>query len=580
MSVPDTQLVAEYLNSLEKKLDILRECYAQNGGFERLAADSAEEMNGGKYAAFVSICDINSRAAVLRGAGDSPAAAWEKACNAAREHVRKNALMPAWVKADITVRSERVPFTELESLIARSRNEFFRRGISFDEGMQTALIEGEINGSRVITYKEHKIELVRVNKRLAECGLRTLSSFPEEVRLFECRSFFTDGGKAYPLYESGNNCGRRINGRFDDSTALEVIETAAQYLEMMVGLDGKFVYGFYPIFHKEIPGYNILRHSSSIWSLICSYRLTKDKFTLGQIQKAIGYMVANTFKKYPDRPGVVNTVYLAEKTRGEVKIGGNAIAVIMLTEYMDATGSDKYRMLCEELGNGILELFDRRDGSFFHVLNFPTLSPKDKFRTVYYDGEVTFALARLYGLTRDRKWLDAAALSADRFIREGYEKYRDHWVAYAMNELTKYLPEDRYLSFGLKNANVNLDRIYRQDTTYHTYLELLCTTFELYSRIVEQGLECSYLTQFRAQKFVETIYHRADYMLNGYGYPEFVMYLKYPSCDMGGFFVRHDGFRMRIDDIQHFCGAYYSFYRNYDRLEQLRQSFGNQEQEV
>jgi hypothetical protein len=284
-------------------------------------------------------------------------------------------------------------------------------------------------------------------------------------------------------------------------------------------------------------------------------------------------MVANTFKKYPDRPGVTNTVYLAEKSKGEVKVGGNAIAVIMLTEYMDATGSQRHRTLCEELGNGIMELFDKRDGSFFHVLNFPTLSPKDKFRTVYYDGEATFALARLYGFTGDKKWLDAAALSADRFIREGYEKHRDHWVAYAMNELTKHLPEDKYLSFGLKNANVNLDRIYNQDTTYHTYLELLCVTFEMYSRILEQGLECSYLEKFRAAKFVETIYHRADYMLNGYGYPEFVMYLKFPACDMGGFFVRHDGFRMRIDDIQHFCGAYYSFYRNYGRLEELRNSF-------
>ena len=34
---------------------------------------------------------------------------------------------------------------------------------------------------------------------------------------------------------------------------------------------------------------------------------------------------------------------------------------------------------------------------------------------------------------------------------------------------------------------------------------------------------------------------------------------------------------MRIDDIQHFCGAYYSFYRNYSRLEELRISFSKAE---
>ena len=190
MAVSDPRVIAEFMNSLEKKLDILRESYAENGGFEKLAEESAEAMNGGKYAAFISVCDINTRASVLRGAGDSPEEAWESACRAAREYVRKSGLMPAWVKSDVTVKSERVSFAELEELIAKSRNEFFRRGISFDEGMHTALIEGEINGSRVITYKEHKIELVRVNKRLSECGLKTLGGFPEEVRLFDCRSFF------------------------------------------------------------------------------------------------------------------------------------------------------------------------------------------------------------------------------------------------------------------------------------------------------------------------------------------------------------------------------------------------------
>ena len=82
MAVSDPHVIAEFMNSLEKKLDILRESYAENGGFEKLAAESAEAMNGGKYAAFISVCDINTRASVLRGAGDSPEEAWESACHA------------------------------------------------------------------------------------------------------------------------------------------------------------------------------------------------------------------------------------------------------------------------------------------------------------------------------------------------------------------------------------------------------------------------------------------------------------------------------------------------------------------
>ncbi len=565
--------MADFSNKLYEKLDLLRESYSDFFAGEH-------DNPGCGYAAFISLCNTTDRASVVRGAGDSPAAAWERACAAALEHVRRSELLPAWVKADITADFERVSFDRLMEQVTNSRSEFFRRGISFDDKLDTALIEAEINGNRVITYKQHTIELKRVNKYLAQCGLNTLTEFPENVILFDCESRFCDeGNNIFTLYGSGeadrNNFGRRITPEMDDTAALKVISTSSEYLSLQVALNGKFDYGYYPIYHKLIPGYNIQRHASSIWSMICAYRITGDKFTLNQIQKAIGFMVANTFKKYPDAPGQDNTVYLADKMLDEVKLGGNALAVIMLTEYMDAVGTDKYAKLCRELGNGIMELFDKRDGSYFHVLNYPSLSPKDKYRTVYYDGEATFALCRLYGLTHDKKWLDAAAMAADRFIREGFEKYRDHWIAYAINELTKHLPEDKYLSFGLKNANVNLDRIYKQDTTYHTYLELLCVTFELYSRIKEQGLSCSYLEEFRTKRFIDTIYKRAEYMLNGYGYPEYVMYLKYPNMSLGAFFVRHDGYRIRIDDIQHFCGAYYSFYRNYDKLNALKCSLMN-----
>ena len=43
MAVSDPHVIAEFMNSLEKKLDFLRECYVQDGGFGKLAADSGLE---------------------------------------------------------------------------------------------------------------------------------------------------------------------------------------------------------------------------------------------------------------------------------------------------------------------------------------------------------------------------------------------------------------------------------------------------------------------------------------------------------------------------------------------------------
>lgn len=541
---------------------------------EDFGREHAPMLVGGRFAAFISVCDTRERARVFRAASDSPADAWNMAKSAAERYVAAHDFNPMWVKADITAKSEHAPFEEVQKQAVEGYHEFFRRGIAFDDALDTALIEAEINGNRVISYKEKKIDIIKVNKHLASCGLKTLSGMPETLVLFDCESAFcNENGSVYRLYGEGNDCGRRVLQKMDKETALRVISTSSEYLSMMVGLDGKFDYGYYPIFHKEIPGYNILRHATSIWSLLCAYRVTGDKFLLRQTESAIGYMISNTFYKYNAAEDAENTVYLADKTKNEVKIGGNGVAIVMLTEYMNVTGSDKFKKLCVDLGNGILELFDSRTGEFFHVLNYPNLAPKDKFRTVYYDGECVFALCRLYGLTKQRRFLDTAAMAVDRFIKNDYTKHRDHWVAYAVNELTKYLPEDKYLSFGLKNANVSLKRIYNQPTTYHTYLELLCVTFELYMRIKKQGLQCGYLKKFDEEFFVKTIFRRAEYMLNGYGYPEYVMYFKYPESALGAFFVRHDGYRIRIDDIQHFCGAYYSFYRNYGELDELRRAY-------
>lgn len=555
-----------------KKTELLKDRLLGKKTFAQLQEIVAPRLcTPGIYAAFMSVCDKTERAKVFRATGDTLEAAWNNACSTARRYISSKELDPMWVKADIIRCSESKPIADVINTVSKGYNEFYRHGIAFDNKLQTALIEAEINGNRVISYKKKDIELLQVNKYLRNnCGV-TLDALPEKVIVFDCCSVFCDEKlNTYTLYDKGYNMGRRVLREFDKQTAFDVIGTSSEYLSMQLDLSGKFEYGIYPIHHKLIPGYNILRHASSIWSLVCAYRITKDKFTLRQVECALGYLVKRSFYKYQKPREEENTAYIADLDKKEVKLGGNAVAILVMTEYMDAVGCDKYQKLCVELGNGILEMFNSETGEFFHVLNFPDLSEKEKLRTVYYDGEAVFALARLYSITKDQRWLDAACAAIDRFIREDYIQYRDHWVAYALNEVTKYVKNEQYFEFALKNAQLNLKTIHNQKTTYHTYLELLCVTFELYTRIIESGEKVTYLSEFDVAAFVDTIFHRAHFMLNGYCYPEYVMYLKYPDKLLGAFFVRHDGYRIRIDDIQHFCGAYYSLYRSYEKLDALR----------
>jgi hypothetical protein len=312
----------------------------------------------------------------------------------------------------------------------------------------------------------------------------------------------------------------------------------------------------------EIDNYNILRHTGTSWSLIIQYKITGDPSILPKAEKGIEYLLEDALV-YRDE----NTAYIVERKADEIKLGGNAVAIIMLTSYMEEFDTDIYLDEVIALGNGILELQNHETGEYYHVLNYPDFSKKEEYRTVYYDGEATFALGKLYSMTGEKKWLDAAEIAVDNFIEKDYTKYRDHWVAYSVNEITKHLPEERFFEFGLRNAQENLERIYNQKTSYHTYLELLMVTFELYERIIEQGHDVDYLEEFNIKELVKTINHRAFHMLNGYFYPEYAMYFKNPQRILGTFFVRHDAFRIRIDDVQHFIGGYYNYYIYYDKLQ-------------
>ena len=518
--------------------------------------------NKEKFIVFFSLCNGQERALVFTGIGDTLQNAWDQADATTSKYVRANDYDTYWLKVDIVDKELIVPYPDFTYMVADCRNEFFRWGISFDLNYQTALLEAELNGNKIIDYENDTVDMTYLNNYLDKSGRSQVDELSEVLTLFQCKGWICDENRdVYSLYSEGLDYGRRIIENIDQDYVESLIINASSYLINQVNDDGSFVYGVYPRFDNEIENYNIMRHASTIWSLICQYKLTGNEALIPKIDSTIEYMVDNAIIYAND-----NTAYLWEEKSDEIKVGGLGVAIVALYEYMEVFENDKYTDLAIALGNGILTMMDTSSGTYYHVWN-GDLSEKEDFRTVYYDGEATFALAELYSLTGEQKWLDAAIAAVDHFIAADYTLYKDHWVAYAMNEITKYVKDDRYYEFALRNAQENLDDIYYRDTTYHTYLELLMVTFELYNRMMEQGIHIDYLdNEFDLPYFLETIYSRVDHMLNGYFYPEYAMYMENPQSILYTFMVRHDGYRVRIDDVQHNIGGYYLYYLYYDDM--------------
>ena len=509
--------------------------------------------------AFISVTDGSFSAKVFVGSAPNASDAFEIAAKKAETYIDKNNTAPLWVKADFINSCSIVSCEELCDDIRAGREFFFKSGVSFDAGFETALLEAQLNCCGLINYKNGTLNENAIKSYLMDNGIE-LAALPDTVIRFTTVGYICDEDKKlYKLYTDEENYGRRILSELTKEDIRKVIETSSWFLSACVKEDGKFDYGINPVNDFHFVTYNILRHTGTIWSLIMQYDTTKDKKLLPKIESTIGFLLQNI--EYSDS----EHAHLVERKADEIKLGGNAVAVITLSTYAAIFETDKYNELISKLANSILSM-QEEDGSYYHVLSFPGFERKERDRIVYYDGEATFALARAYSITHDRRYLEAAEKALDYFIENDYTRFCDHWIAYSVNEVTIYDPQEKYLNFGLKNANDNLNKMFNQDTTFHTFLELLMAAFELYERIKEKKIYVSYMQKFNFEAFIRTIYRRAHYMLGGYLYPEIAMYMKVPSSIVYTFCVRHDSYRIRIDDVQHYIGGYYNFYKHFDKL--------------
>lgn len=517
------------------------------------------------YTLFFSISDGKQRAKVCHASGQELDTLWLKLANQSRKLLSSAKMQGQWLRIDWVTDSEPMNWATLFKRFNNTKRGYFRYGLALDSERKVAFLEQELNGNAML-YGGNKIAQVVINQHKfrdytdRRFGPKTPLNFDDEtaVEVLHTEGIFLDRKTSpQPLYGPGRNAGRRVIEELDEPTAFHLVDTSSRYLASQVLKDGRFEYGWHCCFDRAIGTYNTLRHASSTYAMTEGWEVTRDAPTKHAIDRALAYLTQKLIKR-ARLPSGEEAAFLVE-ANGEIKLGGNAVCLLALVKYCELTGNEDYGALLEQLALGIHFMQDQASGKFVHVLQYPELTLKEEFRIIYYDGEAAFGLMRLYGLTKDERWLNIVEKAFEYFIANNHWQAHDHWLSYCVNELTLYRPEARYYQFGIQNVMGHLDFIIERITTFPTLLELMMAAERMVSRLRHEKSFSHLLEQLDLPKFYRALHTRAMYLLNGYFWPEYAMYFQNPAKIVGSFYIRHHAFRVRIDDVEHYLSGFVAF---------------------
>ncbi len=483
-----------------------------------------------------------------------------------------------WLRLEWVTKEKQFTWKDFKKELRRYKRNYFRSGLAYRGNTKPwcLLTEMELNANACL-YAGNEVSYAKVNPKNLNNYIKSrhssdnIPSFDDEMELivFQTSGIFFDAqtDDIETLCTLPRRHGHRQIPSLTAEITSDLIDKITQYLANQVKPNGRFEYGHFPCFGRNINTYNTLRHASSVYSLIEGYSFCREyqlesqnlDFIAQQIESALLYLENNVIKHYSD-----NKAYVLE-INNTIKLGANAVCILALVKYIQVFNSSEHNPrfleLSKKLANGILAM-QKPSGQFVHVLNADTLEVISENHVIYYDGEAVFGLMRLYGIDRDERWIDCVELAFDYFIESdsGHNGAHDHWLSYCTNEMVIHRPEKKYFQFAVNNVKGFTDFIKNRITTYPTLLELSMAFHKMLLKLDEHPEHKDVLQEFDVADFYEALHARANYLVNGFFFPEMAMFYKKPNTILHGCFIRHHAFRVRIDDVQHYLSGWVAYH--------------------
>jgi hypothetical protein len=307
---------------------------------------------------------------------------------------------------------------------------------------------------------------------------------------------------------------------------------------------GRYIYRYFPTKDSENDEYNMVRHALGPFSLALTHEFAPNPKYKEKAEAGMRFMEDNIRWGGPPRTSAGDLdesreTWMNKPLPGEdvaileyeepphdgwsSKMGAVAVAILGYTQYKRVGWelSEEREKVLQGLANFLLYM-QKEDGSFHHYY----VAQDNKYfanRNSIYPGELLYALARLYGETRDERYRTAFKQSMrtnlEWFKNEMDQKEPDGtyaeerrknlvqfqpWIAMAMDEMHRYDPDPSYVEASnlvsiwiAENFQFDETRSFFPDYL-GGYLKVLDELPAMHTFVYTEGTAASYMLARRA----------------------------------------------------------------------------------